>query len=97
MPSVTLEFLTEQLDLGEQIQARRHAMFSPQDLPGRYGRVVKAIDHLLGVLGCEAVVAGGWAVWHHGYVARLVCAQGRQGRPSAPLIACDFGRLFIHS
>ena len=46
-------------------------MFTPQDLPGRYGRVVKAIDHLLGVLGCESVVADGWAVWHHGYVARL--------------------------
>jgi len=71
VPSVTLEFLTEQLELGEQIQARRHVMFNPQDLPGRYGRVVKAIDHLLGVLGCEAVVADGWAVWHHGYVARL--------------------------
>jgi hypothetical protein len=46
-------------------------MLVPQDLPGRYGRVVKAVDHLLGVLGCEAVVAGGWAVWHHGYVGRL--------------------------
>ena len=49
-------------------------MFAPQDLPGRYGRVVKAIDHLLGALDCEAVLAGGWAVWHHGYVARLTQA-----------------------
>jgi hypothetical protein len=71
MRPVTLEFLTEQLELGEQLRAGRDTMFAPQDLPGRYGRVVKAIDHLLGALGCEAVVAGGWAVWHHGYVARL--------------------------
>ena len=48
-----------------------NTMFAPQDLPGRYGRVVKAIDHLLSVLGCESVIAGGWAVWHHGYLARL--------------------------
>jgi hypothetical protein len=33
--------------------------------------VVKAIDHLLGALQCEAVVAGGWAVWHYGYFARM--------------------------
>jgi hypothetical protein len=71
VPAVTLEFLTEQLALGEQLQAGRSTMFTPQDLPGRFGRVVKAIDHLLAVVGCESVVAGGWAVWHHGYVARL--------------------------
>jgi hypothetical protein len=46
-------------------------MFTPQDLPGRYGRVVKAIDHVLAALKCEAVVAGGWAVWRHGYFARM--------------------------
>ena len=46
-------------------------MFNPQDLPGRYGRVVKAVDHLLDVLNCESVLGGGWAVWHHGYVGRV--------------------------
>jgi hypothetical protein len=46
-------------------------MFDPQDLPGRYGRVVRALDHLLETIGCEAVVAGGWAVWRHGYVGRV--------------------------
>ena len=46
-------------------------MFSPQDLPGRYGRVVTAVDHLLEVVECEAVLAGGWAVWHHGYIGRV--------------------------
>ena len=71
MPAVTLDFLTEQLELGEQLLQARGTMFTPQDLPGRYGRVVKAIDHLLEVLKCEAVVAGGWAVWHHGYFGRM--------------------------
>jgi hypothetical protein len=68
---VTLEFLTEQLELGDQLRAGRRTMFEPQDLPGRYGGVVKAVDHLLGALGCESVLAGGWAVWHHGFVGRL--------------------------
>jgi hypothetical protein len=46
-------------------------MFNPQDLPGRYGRVVKAVDHLLSVLNCQAVLGGGWAVWHHGFIGRV--------------------------
>src|SRR5437588_2753763 len=71
MTPVTLQFLTEQLEIGEQLLRGRDSMFEPQDLPGRYGRVVKAIDHLLEILGCEAVLGGGWAVWHHGFVGRL--------------------------
>lgn len=31
-------------------------MFEPQDLPGRYGRVVRAIDRVLTACDCEAVV-----------------------------------------
>jgi hypothetical protein len=46
-------------------------MFAPQDLPGRYGLVVRAIDHVLQILNCPSVVAGGWAVWHHGYFGRI--------------------------
>lgn len=46
-------------------------MLEPQDLPGRYGRVVKALDHLLQVLQCPSVVGGGWAVWRHGYAGRM--------------------------
>src|SRR6476646_3024082 len=46
-------------------------MVEPQDLPGRYGCVIHAIDHLLSVLKCEAVVGGEWAVWRHGYVGRV--------------------------
>ncbi len=71
MNSLTLEALTEQLALGEQLLAQRGKMFTPQDLPGRFGRVIGAIDHLLDVLQCPAVLAGGWAVWHHGFFGRM--------------------------
>jgi len=46
-------------------------MLEPQDLPGRYGRVVWALDQVLRACDCEAVVGGGWAVWRHGYVGRV--------------------------
>jgi hypothetical protein len=46
-------------------------MFEPQDLPGRYGRVIHAIDHVLQVMACESVLAGGWAVWRHGFTGRI--------------------------
>jgi hypothetical protein len=68
---VTLAFLTEQLELAEQLLTRRNQMVHPQDLPGRFGRVVRAVDHLLQVIQSEAVLGGGWAVWHHGFVGRI--------------------------
>jgi hypothetical protein len=68
---VTAETLTEQLQLADDLWAGRDTMLEPQDLPGRWGRVVKAIDHLLNVVNCPAVVGGGWAVWRHGYVGRV--------------------------
>lgn len=71
MPAITLEYLTEQLELADQLLAGRETMLEPQDLPGRYGRVVKAVDHLLQVLQCPAVLAGGWAVWRHGFLGRV--------------------------
>ena len=71
MAEVTLAFLTEQLELADQLLAGRETMLEPQDLPGRYGRAVKAVDRILQVMGCEAVLAGGWAVWRHGYVGRI--------------------------
>ena len=46
-------------------------MLEPQDLPGRFGRAIRAVDHLLQAIDCPAVVAGGWAVWRHGYVGRV--------------------------
>src|SRR5437879_5282951 len=71
MNVVTLEFLTEQLALGEQLLVGRGTMFEPQDLPGRYGSVVQAIDQVLQAMSCESVLAGGWAVWHHGFFGRM--------------------------
>ncbi len=71
MSAVTLASLTERLELADELLARRAEMLDPQDLPGRYGRVVKAVDHLLQVIGSEAVLGGGWAVWRHGYVGRV--------------------------
>jgi hypothetical protein len=71
MSGITLEALTEQLELCEQLLAGRGKMFEPQDLPGRYGRVVHAVNHLLQVTSCESVLAGGWAVWHHGFLGRM--------------------------
>jgi hypothetical protein len=68
---VTLEFLTERLELAEQLRAGRGTMLTPQDLPGRYGRVVRAVDHLLEIMQCPSVLAGGWAVWRHGFVGRV--------------------------
>jgi hypothetical protein len=46
-------------------------MVAPQDLPGRYGRVVEAIDRVLQAMACESVLAGGWAVWRHGFTGRI--------------------------
>ena len=71
MTAVTLEFLTQQLELADQLLAGRETMLEPQDLPGRYGRVVKAVDHLLQALQCPSVLAGGWAVWRHGFLGRV--------------------------
>jgi hypothetical protein len=71
MAVVTPRFLTQQLELADQLLAGRKTMLAPQDLPGRYGRVVKAVDHLLEVIGSEAALAGGWAVWRHGFVGRV--------------------------
>ena len=71
MMPVTLDFLTNQINLAETLQAGRPTMFEPQDLPGRFGRVVKAVDKILAGLNCEGVLGGGWAVWRHGYVGRV--------------------------
>jgi hypothetical protein len=71
MNPVTLEFLTKQLELADELLARRAQMFEPQDLPWQYGQVVRAIDEVLESVTCESVLAGGWAVWHHGFVGRL--------------------------
>jgi hypothetical protein len=63
--------LPEQLEVADLLRGGRERMLEPQDLPGRYGRVVRALDRLLAAVGAEAVVAGGWAVWRHGYMGRV--------------------------
>jgi hypothetical protein len=68
---VGLSRLSEQLNLADLLLTERPRMQSPQDLPGRYGRVVMALDRVLAACRCEAVVGGGWAVWRHGYVGRI--------------------------
>ena len=70
MPLST-ELLSEQLHIADALLVGRQTMFEPQDLPGRYGRVVKALDQILAACQCEAVVGGGWAVWRHGYLGRV--------------------------
>src|SRR5688572_2795168 len=71
MPTVTPNLLSEQLELADQLLAGRDTMLEPQDLPGRYGCVVKAVDRVLHVANCEAVLRGGWAVWRHGFIGRV--------------------------
>jgi hypothetical protein len=68
---LTADLLTQQLELADALLAGRPRMLEPQDLPGRYGRVVQALDHVLRACDCEAVVGGGWAVWRHGYIGRV--------------------------
>src|SRR5262245_10437543 len=71
MNSVSWAMLADQLELADQLLVGRPQMLQPQDLPGRYGRAVKAVDHLLYVIHCPSVLGGGWAVWRHGYVGRV--------------------------
>ena len=71
MPTLSLADLTERLAVGEQLLAGQNVMFEPQDLPGRYGRVVAAIDRVLSAINGRAVLAGGWAVWRHGFFGRM--------------------------
>jgi hypothetical protein len=70
MPA-TIDLLTQQLELADALLVGRPRMLEPQDLPGRYGRVVQALDQVLRACDCEAVIGGGWAVWRHGYVGRV--------------------------
>lgn len=71
MSGVTIEFLTQQLELAEQLRVGRTRMLEPRDLPGRFGRVIRSLELVLSATQIEAVLAGGWAVWRHGYVARV--------------------------
>ena len=63
--------LTEQLTIADQLRLQGGTMLEPRQLPGRYGRVIVALEKLLDAANATAVVAGGWAVWYHGYVGRV--------------------------
>jgi hypothetical protein len=67
----TAHALKQQLELADALLAGRDLMLAPQDLPGRYGRVVRALDQVLSACNCEGVGGGGWADWRHGYVGRV--------------------------
>jgi len=69
--AVTLASLAERLVLADQLMDGRKTMLAPQDLPSRYGRVVRAVDHVLEAIQCPSALAGGWAVWRHGFVGRV--------------------------
>ena len=71
MPSVTPQYLAERLALADVLLTGRDSMVDPQDLPGRYGRVVAAVDRVLAAIDAPAVLGGGWAVWRHGFVGRV--------------------------
>ena len=68
---IAFDSLAAQLELADAVPPGKETMINPQDLPGRYGRVIQALDRLLKAVDCEAVVAGGWAVWRHGYLGRV--------------------------
>ncbi|MBW3543293.1 MAG: hypothetical protein KY476_23810 [Planctomycetes bacterium] len=71
MAALAPEILHEQLELAEQLWSGRETMLEPADLPGRFGRVIHALERVVAAVGCEAVVAGGWALWRHGYLGRV--------------------------
>ena len=65
------DIISQQLELADALLSGMSRMLEPQDLPGRYGRVVRALDQVLNACDCESVVSGGWAVWRHGYLGRV--------------------------
>jgi hypothetical protein len=69
--AVALADLAEQLALADELLAGRDRMFEPQDLPGRYGRVIRALERVLSATECTSVLGGGWAVWRHGFIGRV--------------------------
>ena len=64
--------LLDQLTLADALlAANQGVMMRPSELPGRYGRVIRDLERLVAATDVPAVIAGGWAVWRHGYVGRV--------------------------
>ena len=57
--------------LAEDLLLMDPAKSQPRELPGGYGRVIVDLERLLQATRTPAVVAGGWAVWRHGYAGRV--------------------------
>jgi len=57
--------------IAEDLRNMDAAESRPENLPGRYGRVIADLQRLLRATESLSVVAGGWAVWHHGYAGRV--------------------------
>jgi len=55
----------------EELRCMNAAESKPEDLPGRYGRTIADLKRLLQAIETLSVVAGGWAVWHHGMAGRV--------------------------
>ncbi len=58
-------------EIADQLLTLNPETTEPRDLPGRYGRVVASLEKLLLAVDTQSVVAGGWAVWKHGYSGRV--------------------------
>jgi hypothetical protein len=58
-------------EIAEQLLSMDTETTQPRDLPGRYGRVIRDLERLLDATESMAVVAGGWAVWRHGFAGRV--------------------------
>ena len=77
---------TEAFSLAATLHAMDPRSALPRDLPGRYGRATRDLERLTAAADALSVVAGGWAVWHHGYAGRvtedvdIVVAQSKLGR-----------------
>ncbi len=59
MANSSAESLADKLELADLLAVGRSHMFVPQDLPGRYGRVVAAVDRVLEATQSEAAAGGG--------------------------------------
>jgi hypothetical protein len=58
-------------ELAETLHQMTREQTLPRDLPGRYGKAIKDLERLLHAADASSVVAGGWAVWRHGYAGRV--------------------------
>lgn len=58
-------------EIADSLHSLNPMVTKPRDLPGRYGRTIRDLERLLAAADTLAVVAGGWAVWRHGFAGRV--------------------------